>query len=256
MGSPKAAEGAQTIRRAIRALRLIAAQPAAGMRMVDFADQMELPRPTAHRLLKALTAEGMLTKHSATRRYSLGSLVFELGLNAAHQFNLRDICLPVLNMLAEQTGDTSFLFVRSGNDAVCIARAQGTYPIQTPAVPVGARQPLGVNAGGLALLSALPRHEVREILDAVAPRLSVYGDLAATHIHEHWVKAQQAGYAFIGNRAVPGVTAVGLPVMTDSGFPIAAIAVAAISSRMVEARAIEILPLLREAAQEIAQLLR
>ncbi|HTN66928.1 MAG TPA: IclR family transcriptional regulator [Burkholderiaceae bacterium] len=256
METPAASPGAQTIRRAIRALKLVAAQPAAGIRLVDFAAQMELERPTAHRLLKALTAEGMLTQHPDSRRYSLGSLVFELGLAAAHQFNLRDICQPVLSMLAEQTGDTSFLFVRSGDDAICIARTQGAYPIQTPAVPVGARQPLGVNAGGLALLSALPRREVEEIMEAVAPRLSIYGNLDAEQMFEHWTRARQAGYALIGNRAVPGVTAIGLPVMSENGLPIAAITIAAISSRMTEARVAEILPLLKNAAQEMARLLR
>ena len=256
METAKAPAGAQTVSRAVRALKLIAAQPAPGMRLVDIADQMGLERPTAHRLLKALTAEGMLAQHPGTRRYSLGSVVFELGLKATHQFNLRDICQPVLTRLAERTGDTSFLFVRSGNDAVCIARVQGTYPIQTPAVPVGARQPLGVNAGGLALLSALPKHEVEEIMDDVAPRLSIYGGLAREHILEHWTRAQQAGYALIGNRAVPGVTAMGLPVISQSGWPIGAITVAAINSRMVAARVAEIVPLLRDAAKELAGLLK
>jgi DNA-binding IclR family transcriptional regulator len=255
MESSAIASGAQTITRAIRALKLIAAQPTQGIRLVDFAERMGLRRPTAHRLLKALAAEGMLIQHADSRRYSLGPLVFELGLAAAHQFNLRDICQPVLSLLAEQTGDTSFLFVRSGNDAVCIARVQGTYPIQTPAVPVGSRQPLGVNAGGLALLSALPQQEVEEIIEAVAPRVGVYGNLDAEEMHELWARARKAGYAMIGNRAVPGVTAVGLPVMSETGLPIAAITAAAIHSRMTEARVAEILPLLRNATQEVARLL-
>jgi DNA-binding IclR family transcriptional regulator len=255
MKEPVASSGAQTIRRAIRALKLVATQPAPGMRLVDIAEQMQLERPTAHRLLKALTAEGMLTQHPESRRYSLGSLLFELGLAASHQFNLRDICEPALARLAEQTCDTAFLFVRSGNDAVCIARKQGTYPIQTPAVPVGARQPLGVNAGGLALLSALPLAEVTQIIDAIAPRLSIYGELDAEQMLEHWDRAREVGYALIGNRAVPGVTAMGLPVMSAAGLPIAAVTVAATSARMTAARISEILPLLKNAAREVAELL-
>lgn len=253
--APASSEGAQTIRRAIRALKLVATHPASGMRLVDFAEQMQLQRPTAHRLLKALVAEGMLTQHAGSRRYSLGSLLFELGLAAAHQFNLRDICQPVLATLAEVSGDTAFLFVRSGNDAVCIARVQGTFPIQTPAVPVGARQPLGVNAGGLALLSALPVCEVSDIVEAIAPRLSIYGNLSAALIVEYCARARKTGYALIGNRAVPGVTAVGLPVLSSSGLPIAALAVAATSSRMVEARVRDVVPLLQKSVGELTALL-
>ena len=248
-------EGAQTIRRAIRALKLVAMQPASGMRLIDLAKHMQLQRPTAHRLLKALVAEGMLTQYAGSRRYNLGPLLFELGLAAAHQFNLCDICQPVLAALAEASGDTAFLFVRSGNDAVCIARVQGTFPIQTPAVPVGARQPLGVNAGGLALLSALPPAEVRDIVESISPRLSIYGNLSAALILEYCVGARKAGYALIGNRAVPGVTAVGLPLLSNAGLPIAAITVAATSSRMVEARVREVVLLLRKSVSELARLL-
>ena len=243
--------GAQTVRRAVLILKLIAAGPAEGMRLVDIAAELGLERPTAHRLLKALEAEGMLMQRPETRRYALGSLVFELGLHAAHPFNLIDLCRPLLRNLSEVTGDTSFLFVRSGNDSVCLSRVQGTFPIQTPAVPVGSRQPLGVNAGGLALLSALSLKEVTEIAGVVSPRLSSYGDLDAEQVIEYWQRAQQTGYALIGNRAVPGVTAVGLPVISETGFPIAALSVAAISSRMTPERVAEILPSLRAAVDTL-----
>jgi DNA-binding IclR family transcriptional regulator len=248
--------GAQTITRAIRALKLIAERAPDGMRLVDLADALELERPTAHRLLKALMNEGMLVRHPASRRYTLGSLVFELGLASTHQFNLGDICSPVLNQLAQQTGDTSFLFVRSGNDAVCLNRAQGTYPIQTPAVPVGSRQPLGVNAGGLALLSCLPEPEVARIFDSVAERLSIYGNLDVPELRKYVDRARAQGYAWIANRAVPGVSAVGLPIRSLGGTAIAAVTVATTQARMTERHVGAILPLLRQAAEEIRGLLR
>jgi DNA-binding IclR family transcriptional regulator len=248
--------GAQTIQRAIRALKLIAAQPAQGIRLVDVAEDMGLERPTAHRLLKVLTEERMLIQHPDSRRYSLGALLFELGLAAAHQYNLRDICQPVLQTLADETGDTSFLFVRSGNDVVCLALKQGSHPIQTPVVPIGSRQPLGVNAGGLALLSALSEQEAIQIIEALEPRLSVYGDLEAEQLLHYWKRAKELGYALIGEHAVPGITAVGLPVVNASGLPIAAITVASIHARMSQARLKTIIPLVKKGADELTRLLR
>ena len=120
---------------------MLAREADAGMRLVDLASAAGLARPTMHRLLRALVAQGMAVQDTATRRYRLGALVFELGLAAAHRFNLRDLSMSALTRLAVETGDTSFLFVRSGNDAVCINRVQGGYPIQTPALPMGSRQP-------------------------------------------------------------------------------------------------------------------
>jgi DNA-binding IclR family transcriptional regulator len=248
--------GAQTIHRAIRALKLVAEQSERGIRLVDVAEEMGLERPTAHRLLKALTQERMLIQHPRSRRYSLGALLFELGLAAAHQFNLRDICQPVLQRLADETGDTSFLFVRSGSDVVCLVREYGSHPIQTPVVPVGARQPLGVNAGGLALLTALPEQDAMQIIEALEPRLSVYGDLEVEQLLRYLKRARDLGYALIGEHAVPGITAVGLPVVNAAGLPIAAITLASIHARMSNARLATIIPMLRNAAVELTQLLR
>jgi DNA-binding IclR family transcriptional regulator len=220
--------GAQTISRAVRALKLLAQCAPEGMRLVDLAGELQLERPTAHRLLKVLIHEGLLVRDARSRRYTLGPLVFELGLASAHQFNLRAICAPVLEQLAAQTGDTSFLFVRSGNDAVCLSRVQGTYPIQTPVVPIGSRQPLGVNAGGLALLSSLPEADISRVLEEIGPRLRRYGYLDVQD----------------------------LPIRSSAGGAVAAITVATTETRMTEKRVREILPMLQRASDQIAQLVR
>ena len=224
--------GAQGITRAIQVLKLLAREADAGMRLVDLASAAGLARPTMHRLLRALVAQGMAVQDTATRRYRLGALVFELGLAAAHRFNLRDLSMSALTRLAMETGDTSFLFVRSGNDAVCINRVQGGYPIQTPALPMGSRQPLGVSAGGLALLANLTPAEQEGIIDAIAPRLGAYGDLDARDVRT-CAQAAKVGYALIANRAVPGISAVGLPVH-DSGLLLAAVTVATTHGRMTD----------------------
>ncbi|MGY6270606.1 IclR family transcriptional regulator [Achromobacter denitrificans] len=249
-------DGAQGITRAIQVLKLLAREADAGMRLVDLADAAQLARPTMHRLLKALVAQGMAVQDPATRRYRLGALVFELGLAAAHRFNLRDLSAETLAGLARATGDTAFLFVRSGDDAVCINRVQGTYPIQTPALPLGSRQPLGVSAGGLALLADLPPAEQERVIENIAPRLGAFGDLDAKDVRAYCAQARKAGHAHIANRAVPGISAIGLPVRSESGLLLAAVTVAATHNRMTNARVQEIVPLLREAAKTIGALLR
>jgi len=249
-------EGSQSISRAIRAMKQIARHTPNGMRLVDIAAEMELERPTAHRVLKALVQEGMLVQLPGSKRYTLGPVMFELGLAATHQFNLRDICAPILERLAYETGDTSFLFVRSGNDAICLSRIQGNYPIQTPVVPVGSRQPLGVSAGGLALLSCLAKSEAEQVLREVEPRLSVYENLDINDVIDHYNRTHELGYAWISNHAVPGVSALGLPIRNAAGTAVAAITVATTLARMTEGRVKEILPILRQAADDVAQLLR
>src|SRR5665647_3143210 len=122
--------GTQSIERATRVLRIIASHNSPGLRLVDISKQAKLERPTAHRILKCLIAEGLVRQSAETRRYFLGHLIFELGLAASSSFNLREICHPSLVRLAEKTGDTVFLAIRSGADSVCIDRVEGSFPIK------------------------------------------------------------------------------------------------------------------------------
>ena len=83
------------------------------------------------------------------------------GLTATPRFNLREICHPALARIADATGDTVFLTQRSGLDAVCLDRREGTFPIKTFTLEVGMRRPLGVGTGSLAILSALPEEDIQ-----------------------------------------------------------------------------------------------
>ena len=239
----------------IDVLKVLAEYQESGLRFVEVAQLCGLQQPTAHRMLKALQAEDMVERDSITRRYRLGPLAFELGIAAAPQFNLLEMSAPSLRRLAEASGDTAFLFIRRGNDAVCIDRVLGNYSIQTPVVTIGSRQPLGVNAGGLAMLLALSSFEVDDILTAVASRLSVYGNCDQADIRRQVARGRELGYASIGETAVPGVSAMGLAVITQFGSPAAALTVAATTGRMTAQRQAELLPVLRAEVDRLAALL-
>src|SRR5690606_39494348 len=59
-------------------------------------------------------------------------------------------------------------------DAVCIDRAEGSFPIRVLTQNVGTRRPLGIGSGSLALLAAAPDDEVDNILRRNASRLKDY----------------------------------------------------------------------------------
>lgn len=227
-----AADGAQSISRAAMLLRTIAGRSREGSRLVDLARLAGLERPTAHRILQRLVTEGLLTQDAENHRYQLGPLVFELGLAAAPQFNLKQICEAVLTSVAAQTGDTVFLSVRSGFDSVCLDRREGDFPIRTLTLDVGTRRPLGVGAGGMALLMSLNERDVHKIILGIAPRLKGYGTLTAPILFKLIERARKLGYALNDHQVTPGALSVGLPILNPHGAPYAAISVGAIVERM------------------------
>ena len=147
--------GTQMIHRCAKLLTLITTHNRLGMRLVDLYKAADLSRPTAHRILQALVTERLVRQDARSKKYYLGSLVYEMGLAAAPQFDLRDVSRPYLQRVAEATGDTVFLTIRSGFDGVCAARAEGAYPVKAFVTDVGRHRPLNVGGGAVALLSCL-----------------------------------------------------------------------------------------------------
>lgn len=249
MTSPKLS-GTQSIERSLMLLREIAAHNRSGSRLLDLATRTGLQRPTVHRMLKCLAAENMVQQDSDSHRYFLGSMVFELGLTAAPRFNLREICHPALTRIAEATGDTVFLTQRSGLDAVCLDRREGTFPIKTFTLEIGMRRPLGVGIGSLAILSQLPEEDIRDIIASNAPRLPEYA-LTPASLATQVKKAQRLGYAVRETPSLAGVRSIGQALHNRSGVPFAALSVSAISSRMSEKRVAELAVLLKNEARLI-----
>ena len=242
--------GTQSIERALLLLREIAAHNRTGSRLLDLATRTSLQRPTVHRMLKCLAHEGMVQQDADSHRYYLGSMAFELGLTAAPRFNLREICHPAMVRIAEATGDTVFLTQRSGPDAVCLDRHEGTFPIKTFTLDVGMRRPLGVGSGSLAIVAALTEEEIQNIFNVNQARYDEYGVSVAT-LQLQTKKAQKLGYSMRETPTLAGVRSVGQVIRNQSGIAFAALSVSTISSRMTEKRIIEIAAVLKNEARLI-----
>jgi DNA-binding IclR family transcriptional regulator len=250
-GDKREHRGTQSVHRVALLLRTIASTDEKGCRLIDLARQTNLERPTVHRLLKGLMKESLVDQDPATRRYDLGRLVYELGLAAVPRFNPRQLCEPALLRIADRTGDTVFLSARSGYDAVCLDRKEGSFPIRTLTVDVGNRRPLGVGAGGGALLMALPEQEVGEILAANARHFSRYANMKAQDVRAMIERARDIGYMFNDRHVTPGAMSIGLPITDPYGPPIAAISIGAITSRMEPERRQELVAILRREVKEL-----
>lgn len=233
-GAAAPRSGTQSIERVVGLLRAVASRGRAGMRLSDVSAATGLATSTCFRMLQRLEAEGMVERHAVTRKYQLGPLLYELGLLARPRFQLAERCADTLAALAEHTQDTVYLSERRGLEAVCAARALGDYPIKALTLDVGIRRPLGVGAGGLAILCALPPAEAEAIIDANADRYAKFSALDADRVRAEVQAGRQRGYAFLDGAVFPGTAAVG--VAFPAHAPVAAISVAAISARLTEAR--------------------
>jgi DNA-binding IclR family transcriptional regulator len=246
--NPEGVSGTQSISRVFTLLRELAAHNREGMRLVDIAQRLDIETPTAHRILKCLVEERALKRDADSKRYFLGPTLFELGVIATPAVDLRAVCAPVLERLAEQTEDMVFLTQRSGLDCICLSRKEGKFPVKTYTLEVGMRRPLGIGAGSLAILSALPAKEIRQVLAENATRFGEHDELTANMVMSQVRRTQKQGYAVRDLRGLGGVRTVGAAIRTDDGNPVAALSLSAIRSRMKDDRVAELAALLQKEA--------
>jgi DNA-binding IclR family transcriptional regulator len=240
----------QSVERALAVLDVVAAHAEEGCRLADVVRDTDLGRATGHRFLKALEGLGLVELEAHSGRYFPGVHLAGLGAAASNRFGLARRAQPSMRRAAERTSDTVYLTLRVGDEAMCIGREEGAFPIKTLTLKVGDRRPLGVGAGSLALLAFLPADEMQRLLDISAPTAPAFGLDGAT-LREMVETSRRCGFALNDSRVIPGMTAVAVPISTSDGQPIAALSVAAISSRMEPARRMNIVAWIREEARLI-----
>ena len=120
----------------------------------EVAGRSGTPLTTAHRLLAELAAWGALVRRP-DGRYEIGRKLWDLGLLAPVQLELRQVASAFLLDVHTATRDTVHLAVREGLRALYVERISGRESVAVVS-QVGSRLPLHATGVGKVLLAAAP----------------------------------------------------------------------------------------------------
>ena len=202
----------------------------------SLAEASGLPRPTAHRLLVALESHGLVGR-GADGTFRLGPKLTELALRAGPGLGLGTLASGVLARLHEQTGESVQLYLRSGDQRLCVAARDAGAGLRD-SVPVGALLPLDAGSGGKVLLAW---SDDAERFPAVpATELAI---------------VRRRGWASSIAEREPGLASVSVPVLRG-GALLGALCVSGPASRLGSSPGRRLAPLLVTAARELAALAR
>ncbi|HWQ39970.1 MAG TPA: IclR family transcriptional regulator C-terminal domain-containing protein [Burkholderiales bacterium] len=246
---PGRASPLSSVQKACRILSVLADTPR--RRLTEIATHASLNKVTTLRILDVLVKESFVRRDEVTKTYSLGDQALVLAAAARDSDDVRARARPALVRLARLSEDTVILSVRHAAESVCIDRETGSFPIRAAYIDVGARRPLGVGAGALALLAWLSDEEIDALLPQVAPRLAAYPRFSLASIRASIERARAQGYTLVLDQIVDRMGAVGVPVLGLDGRPIAALSIAALSER-ISSRVPELVAALKEEAARIA----
>lgn len=136
--------GVGVLDKSVAVLDALAAGPLA---LAELAPAAGLPRATAHRLAVALEAHGFIDRDSEGR--------FVLGPRLAGS-DLVTAAAPIVAALRDRTGESAQLYVRRGDERICVLAAESPHSLRT-IVTVGSVLPLARGSAGRVLRERSPK---------------------------------------------------------------------------------------------------
>lgn len=254
-GQAGSADGLSSVDNALRLLRLVGERQA--LRVAEAADLLGVARSTAHRLLTALRRRDFVLQDRPNGAYRPGPALTAIGLAAISRSDVRRVARPVLEQLRDDTTETASLAVLEGTTIRFVDSVESARSVRV-GNRIGLVRVAHASAVGKAVLAELapaeldrryPHEELpTPTAAAVSSREALYAELAGI---------RRQGYALNWEESIEGTCAVAVALRDPTGAPVAAVAMAAPSSRMRSVEAVRsFAPAVLDAARRIEELLR
>jgi len=240
---PDATETTTSVGVLDRSIAVLTAVQTGARTLTEIVEATGLPRATTHRLAQALERHGLLIRGPA-KRYLLGPRILSLAATASRDLPLRDVAHPVLERLARTTGESAQLYVRAGNERLCIDVAESERELRT-IVGVGARLPLMKGSAGKVFLAFEASDHGKRLAQASDVPVGLAAELPSI---------RRRGWAESAGERERGVASVSAPVRAPGNVVLAVVSVSGPATRLGKGGACA--PAVVEAAADIERALR
>ncbi len=250
----RARRSVQSVDRALDLLEALAAAEGE-VSITALAARTTLHVSTVHRLLSTLLRRGYVRQNPETSRYYAGAKLATLSEGRSRYGEMRLRARPILRSITDATRETTNLVVVDDLAAVYIETVPSPQIVRL-FTEVGNRVPLHATGAGKALLAALPAARRDAVLDRL--ELRPYTPRTITDhaaLRRALDEVRERGYAIDDEEFDEGVRCVAVPVGGPNDA-IGAISISAPAGRLTRQRCVELVPLLRRSATELAASLR
>lgn len=252
----RTASGTQAVLRAIALLKTFGGSRSE-WGLTELAAELGLHKTTVFRLLGALVDEGFVARDAVHQTYRLGPALIGLGTRAGRATGLYAAAHPVLEALADDTGETATLEVLAGSEVLILDEVAGHFLLGS-APEIGMRWPAHATSTGKVLLAAARFAADVHGTPAAPPvpaRLARLGPGTITshaQLDRELAAVWRRGYAVANEEIERGYVAIGAPVHDARGAVVAAISVGGPKTRLSRARIAQLAPLVRQAAGRVS----
>lgn len=247
--------GPRAILRVPEVLMAVAAA-SGGIAMAELAQELKLPKTSLHRLLRTLEHGGFVVRTGSLYRPGPESFRLAAALaGAAPSAQFPACARPVLEVLAEETGETVMLAVVSDKltESVYVEVIESPSPLRF-AMRAGNRRPLFAVASGKAILAfQSPEQQERYLSHADFLQFTVE-TTRKDEMPALLQRVRESGVVYDRNGIVDGASGVASPVFDQAGNVFSAVSIAGPTER-IDARRGEFERVVIDAGQRISRVL-
>jgi IclR family KDG regulon transcriptional repressor len=245
-------DSVEAVEKALQILEAVGAAKRIGV--LKLSQEVELPYSTVHRLLSTLAKRGYIQQESDRRKYALGPKVLELGTAFLDTVELRQVALPRMLSLSQQTRETVNLVIWNGRSAVCAEKIDSPESVTVQQTQIGRLEPLHSSGLGKAIIAFLPAAQLDEVLNSVSLVRYTRNTLVSVKaLKNDLEKIRQRGFAIDDQEGVLGVRCVASPIWNYREEVLGALSLVGPSIRMSKKRVLDLGRMVREEATKISQ---
>jgi len=223
------------------------------LNLTEISVRLGLSKTTTHRLLTTLESTEMVQFDRKTARYRLGLKLFHLGNVVAKSMELVKRADALLENLAQETDETSYLLVADGNEALCLRRFDGKYEVRVLFLEAGKHAPFNCGSAQRMLLAHLPEPRWEEVVEDHTRRMTPYSLVTREELERDRREIRERGYSMSWEDVTLHACALGAPVRDSTGAVVAAVSVSGIVQRFSAQRLSTLIPMIMEVGDELSR---
>jgi IclR family transcriptional regulator, acetate operon repressor len=235
----------------------LVAHAQAAVEVSSVIETLALPKATAYRLVDGLVSSGYLAREPVRKRLTVGSRLTDLAFGAMRA-SMRDASRhALLRRLVHEVNETCNIGIMLHGEIVYLDRVEAEHWPLRLQFGVGTRVPLHCSAIGKLFLALMPGTRRRRLLESLELRRftnTTITERAQLEAELKQIRKEQV--SFDREEYLVGVVCTAVPVIGRNGETLAAIAIQAPEARMNVSSARQHLPVLRRAAEELAETFR
>lgn len=220
----------------------------------DLAYQLDIPKPSIHRLLSQLEGDGYVQLNMRGLIVP-GDRMLDIALGVLYSGRFKAPRQAILKRLTAEIGETCGIAIPNGSEMIYYDRVQSDRPLQMY-LPVGSHTPVWCTSSGKLYLSSLSKERRQRIINNLPLRQYARNTLtSAATLEAALLKTRADDLGTDNEEFVDGLVACAVPISGRDGRLFACLfAHAPLISKSLD-ELLTYTPLLREAAIELGQLI-